>query len=237
MTRNKSRVRLWTREFFELCVADGSQSTVVQMLISAFPLYLMGKGFSASEVGIVVGVYTFCCLIMRALSGGLIDSCGRRIIGLIGAIVFTAPLLGFVLVPYLAILILCRAVQGFGASAMSLCTGTMAADVLPKERFAEGIGYFGLFKTLATAIGPALGIALMQDGSSSLLFAVTAIAVAVTFVMIWLLNYETTGEHAIEEEPVQTQLSTQPAHCKWLWKFLDFSAVPSSFLCFVLFLV
>ena len=236
MTRGKSRVRLWTREFFELCIADSSQSTVVQMLVSAFPLYLMARGFSASEVGVVVGVYTFCCLVMRALSGGLIDSCGRRIIGLIGAIIFTVPLLGFVLVPYLAVLILCRAVQGFGASAMSLCTGTMAADVLPKERFAEGIGYFGLFKTLATAIGPALGIALMEDGSSNLLFIVTAVAVAVTFLMIWLLNYEKTGAHPIEEEePVSAAEEPPVVHGKFLWKFLDATAVPSSFLCFVLF--
>ena len=231
---NHTKVPLWNREFLELCLADASQSTVVQMLVSAFPLYLMARGFRASQVGVIVGVYTFCCLIMRALSGSLIDTCGRRVIGLIGAVIFTVPLLGYQFLPFLWLIILCRGIQGFGASAVSLCTGTMAADVLPKERFAEGIGYFGLFKTLATAIGPALGISLMQEGSSSRLFFVTALAVAATFWMLWLLNYEKTGAHAIVEEP--DSVPPQPElHGRFLWTFLDATAVPSGLLCFILF--
>ena len=233
MKHSNQKVPLWTREFIDLSIGAGLQSTMDQMLVAAFPLFLMARGFSSSQVGMVVGVYTFCCIFMRALAGRLVDSLGRRIIALIGVVIFALPLLGFSLWSALWLITLCRGMQGFGVSTVTLCTSTMAADILPRARFAEGIGYFGLFKTMATAIGPAVGVALIQDGSSNLLFAVVAVVLAVSFVFIWRMNYEKTGTHPMEEPAAGAGAPAQ-AHRSFIWNFLEYTAMPSALLCFIL---
>lgn len=228
-----AKVPLWTREFIDLSIGSGLQSTMDQMLVAAFPLFLMAQGFSTSRVGAVVGVYTFCCIFMRAMAGRLVDSIGRRIIALIGILLFALPLVGFALFPALWLITLCRGIQGFGVSTVTLCTSTMAADVLPRQRFAEGIGYFGLFKTMATAIGPALGVALIQDRSSGLLFLVVAVVLAISSVFIWRLDYEKTGAHPIEEAAPGVGAPAE-VHNGFIWKFLEYTAIPSALLCFIL---
>src|SRR5574344_1465251 len=69
---------------------------------------------------------------------------------------------GYVCLPFLSVVLLMRMVHGASLSFSNTSTATVASDIIPKERFAEGMGFFGTATALASAGAPALALALMD---------------------------------------------------------------------------
>ena len=74
------------------------------------------------------------------------------------------------------------------ALACSNTTGsTIATDIIPQERFAEGMGMFGVSTALATACAPALGIWVMNRlGFEALFLFATGSMILVFFLLQFL---------------------------------------------------
>lgn len=53
-------------------------------------------------------------------------------------------------------------------------TATIVSDVIPRSRFSEGMGMFGMATALATSCAPALGLYLMNSFSYTVLFLCAA---------------------------------------------------------------
>lgn len=227
--RPRNPVRLWTPDFIRVCTSNSFMGVVLQMLIAAAPLYLAAQGISSKQVGMVISGYTICTLIMRFVSGNLVDRNGRFLVTMVGSLMFLLPIAGFMFWPILPVIVICRVVQGLGASSLSTGFGAMVADVLPRERFAEGIGYFGLFMAIITAIGPALAIRLCQDEEYMLLFIISAVLFLIGIALLTTIRYERRGTYAAP----QREESEPPAPANFLWKFLDKPAIPIACVCFL----
>src|SRR5699024_1295224 len=59
-------------------------------------------------------------------------------------------------------LIAVRIVQGIGIGFASTATGTIVSQLIPQSRNGEGISYFSISIVLSAAIGPLIGIELVQ---------------------------------------------------------------------------
>lgn len=186
----EKKPRLWTFIFIRVGIVTALTGVCRQMYMSAFPQYLEMQGFTATQMGLVASGYTVVAMITRILSGNLVDQKGRRTMLLLGLILFGLPILGFMGTTSMAMIVIFRMSQGVGSSLSSISTGTMAPDVLHPARMKEGIGYYGLFNNLATAVGPAMGIGFLLAGKSNtyFLFSLSMILLALPFA--WSLNYE-----------------------------------------------
>lgn len=142
-------------------------------LFTAVPLYMQGLGSPNYMMGLSTTVFAFSALAFRPVFGMMIDKKGRHMSMLVGlGITMVALVLYGFAKTDIHILIL-RAVHGAGFSALSTLALTMVADTVPRARMAEGIGYSGIAFTLSTAIGPAVGIFLLEEfGFISLLVSV-----------------------------------------------------------------
>ena len=72
----------------------------------------------------------------------------------------------------LLVLDLVRLMHGIAYGLSSTATGTIVANIIPASRRGEGIGYYMLSSTLATANGPFLGLFLIHFGNYTAIFAV-----------------------------------------------------------------
>jgi predicted MFS family arabinose efflux permease len=100
-----------------------------------------------------------------------------------------------------ALLLLIRFLHGVSFGVTTTATGTIVARLVPRERYGEGIGYYSLSQTMATAIGPFIGILLSQRGSFDSIIVACSIASAIGLVILPLLSVnevELTGEQADE---------------------------------------
>lgn len=238
----QTRPRLWTFIFIRVGMITAITGVCTQMFMSAFPQYLQQRGFTATQMGLVASGYTICAMVMRIFAGNLIDTKGRRVMCLIGLAMFGFPIFGFHMGPAIAFIVVLRFFQGFGSSLATIATGTMAPDVLPKERMAEGIGYYGLFNSMATAIGPAVGISFLLKGQTDRFFIVGMLLIVAAMGVAFTVNYEKKAKKTSadgkpelvlspEEEAFERLAEAEAAEDEkklFIWKFFDKKAIPAA---------
>ena len=195
--QNTKQPRLWTNIFIRVGIVTALAGVCRQMYMSAFPQYLADQGFSATQMGLIASGYTIVAMITRILSGNLVDKKGRRSMLILGLFLFGLPIVGFLFANRMpmgamamGLIILFRMSQGIGSSLTSISTGTMAPDVLHPARMKEGIGYYGLFNNLATAVGPAMGIGMLLAGESDKYFIFSLSMIVLALPVAFSLNYE-----------------------------------------------
>ena len=109
---------------------------------------------STSQAGLVTGIFIIGTLFGRLFIGRFIDSIGRKRTLFIGLIFFTLTTILYFVNFGLTFLLINRLVHGIALGVASTATGTIVAQIIPATRRGEGIGYYSMSATLATAIGP-----------------------------------------------------------------------------------
>ncbi|MEW6046147.1 MAG: MFS transporter [Bacillota bacterium] len=165
---------LWTRDFILICLANLVVFLGFKMLMPTMPVYVESLGGRKSVQGLVMGVFTLSAVVIRPPVGWLLDTIGRKVALLFGLVVFaiSAALYGWV--SSIGLLLIIRVIHGFGWGFSTTASGTIAADVVPRTRLAEGMGYFGLASTVAMAVAPALGLFIAGSYGFPLLFGTSA---------------------------------------------------------------
>jgi len=125
------------------------------------------------------------------------------------------------------LLLVVRFFHGAAFGITSSAAATIVGDIVPKERSGEGIGYYSLSQTLATAIGPFLGMFLSQHGSYSMIFLACAIASAISLVMAPLLSLR---KMEFTEEQMKEMQEFK------LSNFVESGVIPISIICLLIYL-
>ena len=175
----KSAEKLWNGNYCRVWTANFLLYFSFMLLTPLFPLYL-SETFDADKqmIGIVLSGYTITALIIRPFSGYLIDRFPRRIVLLTSFFLVFLLFWGYPLSAGLLMFTIVRTLHGAPFGAATISNSTVAIDVLPSSRRAEGIGYYGLSNNVATAISPTVALAVYgATGSYNLLFLL-AIAVS-----------------------------------------------------------
>ena len=127
------------------------------------PLYL-SEHFGATKdvIGLVLSGYTITALIIRPLSGYLVDSFPRKLVLMASFGAFAIFFAGYLAASTLLLFTIVRTLHGAPFGTLTTANATVAIDVLPSSRRTEGIGYYGLSNNLAMALGPTIGIMIYQ---------------------------------------------------------------------------
>src|SRR5699024_5008003 len=145
-----------------------------QMTLPTLPLFVKELGGSDQLIGLIVGVFTFSALLLRPYAGKALDTKGRRFVYMSGIIVFVLSVGAYAFIASMFFLIVLRIIHGAGWGFSSTASGTIATDLIPPKRRGEGMGYFGMSGNIAMAIGPALGLTLVDQISFKSLFLICA---------------------------------------------------------------
>lgn len=182
--------RLWNSNFIKIFIIATLCNISQQMIGSTLPYYVIVLGGSPSQAGVMTGLLTVAALATRPFVGYIADTRGRKNVTIAGIFIFSASIFVYMFCPNVFIVMISRVVQGIGLACISTANGTIASDVLPQKRLAEGIAYYGLTNTAATSIGPALALSLMTGGNYTSMFATSALAMFAGFFVLTSLRYE-----------------------------------------------
>ena len=143
----------------------------VGVLMGALDLAIIGPALPAiqAEFGLdnrqlswLFNIYVLAQLIGTPLLAKLSDRHGRRLIYVLCVSGFGIGSLMLVLAGNQEILMIGRAVQGFGASGIFPVAAAVIGDTFPKEKQGGALGLIGAVFGLAFLIGPVLGGILLQ---------------------------------------------------------------------------
>jgi predicted MFS family arabinose efflux permease len=221
--------KLWSVPYVLTLIAIFIASITMTFFMPLLPIYIKMIGGNLSLAGLVVSIYTIVALISRPFFAVLIDRYGRKPILVVGLMLILAGCLGYSIVTAIGALMIVRVIHGIGYGASTNATGTIAADVVPKERRGQGIGYYGFVTAASLALGPAAGLMIMKGADIKTAFVVAAMIAAIGLAASFFLSYESksTFQHA---EAMAHAGSPQAAHGKSHLNFgYEKTALPASF--------
>jgi MFS family permease len=169
---------IYTPAFWAMAVANFSQTAS----FSAFfllPLYLLDHGGNRGDVGVVMGTSALASAFCRPWVSEMIDRIGRKRSFTLGNVVMVAAPLAYLGLadplgagyPWLLLL---RVVHGIGMAICFTAVFTYMADILPLDRFNEGIGMFGISGLVGAAAGPLVAEAILRHSGYPGLFVAAA---------------------------------------------------------------
>lgn len=181
----RPRVRLWNANYTRVWISSFMLYFSFMLLMPLFPLYLRDTfGADKETIGWVLSGYTVCAMMVRPLSGFLVDSFKRKIVLIVCYTLVTLFFVGYLAAGSLMLFTLLRTLHGGPFGATTVATTTVAIDVLHPTRRAEGIGYFGLANNFATAFSPMIAVLLLRTFSSyDLLFWVSIISSTIGLIV------------------------------------------------------
>ena len=158
-TNIEKRERLWNSNYLKVWCANFMIFFSFMLLTPLLPSYLSDTfGADKQTIGIVLSGYTLTALLIRALSGYIVDSFPRRTVLIISYAFFALFFAGYIVAGSLVLFAIVRTLHGAPFGATTVSNSTVAIDVLHPSRRAEGIGYYGLSNNIATAISPTVAL-------------------------------------------------------------------------------
>src|SRR5215831_12963530 len=154
----------------------------------ALPTLQKSLHLQISELEWVVTGYALTFGAFMLTGGKLADLFGRRLLFVVGLIVFTGSSLACGLAGGATLLIAARVVQGLGAAMMNPATLSIITVTFPPKQRGTAIGIWAGVSALALAIGPLLGGIITERINWNWIFFINvpigAIAIAAAYAFI-----------------------------------------------------
>ena len=166
-------------------------NTVVNV---ALPAIQEDLGIGLSELQWIVTGYALTFAALMLIGGKLADAYGRRLIFVLGIVVFTCASLWCGLAGSGDMLITARIVQGAGAAMMNPATLSIIAATFPPRERGTAIGIWAGVSALALAIGPLVGGLLTEHLSWHWIFFINVPVGVLGIVASYLLIDESKDE-------------------------------------------
>ena len=155
-------------------------------------------GATTGQAGLASGIYIIGTLLARLFIGKKLEIYGRKQVLRYGIIFYLLTTAAYLYMPNLAILFAVRFLNGFGYGAVSTACNAIVTYYIPKSKNGEGINYYGLSTSLAAAIGPFLGMILLNSTNFYTIIITSVVLIAITAVACFavkIVNLELTPEH------------------------------------------
>lgn len=181
--------KLWSKDFISVTIVNFLMYLIHYTLIVTVTIFTIDK-YHASESmgGLAAGIFIIGMLFGRLASGRVIDNLQPKKVLLFG-IIFSIITVGlYFAIHSLLILMIVRLLHGIAFGLSSTATGTISSRIIPEKRKGEGIGYYALSVTTASAIGPFCGIILNQQFGFQSIFIVSLIVIVVALIVALLIK-------------------------------------------------
>ncbi len=179
--------RIFSRNFILVTLVAAGSFASFQFGMTVIPLYALSMGGSQWDVGLTAGMIALSSTPARLFAGRFSDRMGRRPILFIGAGFLVLTGLLYFATPNIPSLLIVRLIHGIGFGAVHTIATILIADIVPKNRWGEGQGYFTAFSLLSLAVSPALGFVLYSKLGYVSVFAVTLAITLVTLLLCFFV--------------------------------------------------
>ncbi|HWR09940.1 MFS transporter [Sporomusa sp.] len=199
--------RLWNKNFIVLALSNLLLFMVFDMLMPTLPVFIAKNGGTSSQIGFIMGAFTFSAIFIRVLTGNLGHRLNQKTLLVLGVAVCMLATASYYWSTSSLSTVAIRLLHGLGFGVATTLYATLAAAFIPASQRGEGLGYFGVGETIGISVGPFVGIWLMEQHGFDSVFGVgTLILLFAVFVTLTVAGPITTEE---ERKPLQREMQQE----------------------------
>lgn len=181
---------LWTKTFIIIMIANAFAFFAFDILLPTLPLFLSKHGgLDVSQIGVIIGSFTFSAIIIRPFTEIFTDKYGKKKVLIVSILICLISTLGYYFgtsfIPALTV----RILHGFGFGLAVTILSTLAAEIIPKDKRGEGMGMIGNGTTIALAISPFAGLWLFDSFHPVLLFVTAGISLLIFLSCVCFISF------------------------------------------------
>src|SRR6476646_8587737 len=190
--------RLFTPRFFVMCGFSFTVFLSAFQLLPTAPFHIIDLGGSTFASGLFLGFLTYSSSFSAPLTGAFADRAGQRRILITTSLALAAFSVAYAVITDYRIVLAIVLVHGVFWSGLLSASAAYMTALLPENRRAEGIGYWGLSTLSAIAVAPTVGFWIYHSGGWLwLCVGATALNLGMAAIAASL------SEHPIPEAPPQ----------------------------------
>jgi MFS family permease len=182
---------LFTPRFFMMCGFTFTVFLSLFQLLPTAPFRILDLGGGTGIAGLFLGVLTYASALSAPVTGALADRMGKRRMLLVTSLAIAGFSVAYALSPSYWLPLVLVFFHGLFWSGLLSASSAYMTEVIPEDRRAEGIGYWGMSTMLATATAPAVGLWMYRRGWAWLC-AGTAFLNLVMAAIAWRLPPDST---------------------------------------------
>lgn len=183
--------KLWTKDFICLIFANFCASLVFFLFLTTIVQYtIQAYQVSTSTAGLIAGIFVGSALITRLFTGKFLDVIGRKKVTRIGMFCFLLCTASYFLANDIISLFIVRFLHGLAFGVTSTATNTIGQSMFPDSRRGEGTGYLSLGQVFAMAIGPLLGLFLMNRFDYDAVILLCTLSSAACFILLLVIKID-----------------------------------------------
>jgi MFS family permease len=156
--------RLFTPRFFVMCGFTFTVFLSAFQLLPTAPFRIQQLGGSTFASGLFLGFLTYASALSAPLTGAIADRIGRRRTLLIASAVILLCAIGYGTTTSYRLMLALVIVHGVFWSGLLSASAAYLTSLLPEQRRAEGISYWGLSSVGAVAVAPPIAFWIMEHG-------------------------------------------------------------------------
>lgn len=185
-----TKEKIWNKNFIIACIANFLVACSFNLLMPIIPIFLSEElKVEASQIGIVLSSYAIALLLIRPFCGYWVDVYKRKPLFLFGLICFITIYLGYYFVAFsIAYFVILRFIHGLFWGLTTVSSNTVAIDLIPASRRAEGIGYFGVNTNIAMAIAPFIAVNIYESKGFYALVTCALIMGILSIIAVWFIK-------------------------------------------------
>ncbi|MGE5814890.1 MAG: MFS transporter [Acidobacteriota bacterium] len=155
---------LFTARFFIMCGFSFTVFISAFQLFPTAPFHIRDLGGSTFSAGLFLGLLTYASAFSAPFTGSIADRIGHRRVLQIGSLAIAGFSVAYAFAPSPALMLALVVPHGIFWSGLMVASGAYVTTLVPEERRAEGIGYWGLSTVLAVALAPNIGFLIYRRG-------------------------------------------------------------------------
>lgn len=193
---------IWNITFIILMMISFFQTMGQMMMNVLIPLYVYDIGAPAQIVGMTVGAFAISAILVRPFIGPAFDAFNKKMILIISLLVIAVSTFLYSVATTVTAIFVIRLLHGAGLATSAALAQAMAADALPIQKMNSGISIFGLALAVSQAIGPIVGLALLDFVGFQWAFRISALVIVGGLILACLIKEP--GNHV--RKPYQLKL-------------------------------
>ncbi|NLL33680.1 MAG: MFS transporter [Clostridiales bacterium] len=186
---NQEQTKLWNKTYILVLLLSTFNQSVSQMVTPFISKYAISLGAPMTIAATISGLMSISALVLRPASGLFSDRFNRKRIITITSIITAICMYLYSMSSSVTMLIGVRLVHGIVFSFSGVAMMAFNAMYMPKERLAEGMGWMALGSVVSSALGPNLGLWLVENIGYRACFITAGVVCLLTTAIILLIPY------------------------------------------------